>query len=208
MIDLSVVIPVYNEEENLPELWRELRSVLEEAETQLRDEARTLGRIEETLGRAEELVARAPGPADKAEWERTVAGKDSQLVEMRLELARVKRESDTARLHLEREVSDLRAKLNPEGAATARDMNLSGQLILMPAARPARAGAQQGGGKERPRARSSGATVSTGGHRSGRSPAPLVTAAAIAVDSLAIGTARGRRLDVPARRRPPVGRSP
>jgi len=109
----------------------ELRSVLEDAETQLRDEAQALGRIEETLGRAEQLVASAPGPSEKAEWERTVAGKDSQLVEMRLELARVKRESDTARLHLEREVSDLRAKLNPEGAATARDMNLSGQLILM-----------------------------------------------------------------------------
>jgi dolichol-phosphate mannosyltransferase len=29
LIDLSVVIPVYNEEENLPELWPELRSVLE-----------------------------------------------------------------------------------------------------------------------------------------------------------------------------------
>ena len=29
MIDLSVVIPVYNEEENLPPLWTELREVLE-----------------------------------------------------------------------------------------------------------------------------------------------------------------------------------
>jgi dolichol-phosphate mannosyltransferase len=29
VVDLSVVIPVYNEEENLPELWAELRSVLE-----------------------------------------------------------------------------------------------------------------------------------------------------------------------------------
>jgi dolichol-phosphate mannosyltransferase len=29
MIDLSVVIPVYNEEENLPRLWPELRSVLD-----------------------------------------------------------------------------------------------------------------------------------------------------------------------------------
>jgi len=29
VIDLSVVIPVYNEEDNLPELWTELRSVLE-----------------------------------------------------------------------------------------------------------------------------------------------------------------------------------
>ena len=29
MVDLSVVIPVYNEEENLPHLWPELRSVLE-----------------------------------------------------------------------------------------------------------------------------------------------------------------------------------
>ena len=29
MLDLSVVIPVYNEEENLPHLWPELRSVLE-----------------------------------------------------------------------------------------------------------------------------------------------------------------------------------
>ena len=109
----------------------ELRSVLEDAEARLRDEARTLGQIEETLGRAEELVASGARPSEKAEWERTLVGKDAQLVEMRLELARVKRESDTARLHLEREVSDLRAKLNPEGAATARDMNLSGQLILM-----------------------------------------------------------------------------
>lgn len=29
MVDLSVVIPVYNEEENLPHLWPELRAVLE-----------------------------------------------------------------------------------------------------------------------------------------------------------------------------------
>jgi glycosyltransferase involved in cell wall biosynthesis len=29
MLDLSVVIPVYNEEENLPPLWEELRAVLE-----------------------------------------------------------------------------------------------------------------------------------------------------------------------------------
>lgn len=29
MVDLAVVIPVYNEEENLPHLWPELRSVLE-----------------------------------------------------------------------------------------------------------------------------------------------------------------------------------
>ena len=29
MVDLSVVIPVYNEEDNLPHLWPELRSVLE-----------------------------------------------------------------------------------------------------------------------------------------------------------------------------------
>ena len=29
MVDLSIVIPVYNEEENLPHLWPELRSVLE-----------------------------------------------------------------------------------------------------------------------------------------------------------------------------------
>ena len=28
MVDLSVVIPVYNEEENLPPLWEELRGVL------------------------------------------------------------------------------------------------------------------------------------------------------------------------------------
>ena len=30
MVELSVVIPVYNEEDNLPRLWPELRSVLEE----------------------------------------------------------------------------------------------------------------------------------------------------------------------------------
>ena len=29
MLDLSVVIPVYNEEENLPPLWAESRGVLE-----------------------------------------------------------------------------------------------------------------------------------------------------------------------------------
>jgi len=29
VVDLSVVIPVYNEEENLPHLWPELRAVLE-----------------------------------------------------------------------------------------------------------------------------------------------------------------------------------
>ena len=32
MVDLSVVIPVYNEEDNLPHLWPELRSVLEPLE--------------------------------------------------------------------------------------------------------------------------------------------------------------------------------
>src|SRR5262249_33461892 len=31
MIELSVVIPVYNEEENIPLLWAELRAVLEQA---------------------------------------------------------------------------------------------------------------------------------------------------------------------------------
>ena len=29
MVELSVVIPVYNEEDNLPVLWPELRAVLE-----------------------------------------------------------------------------------------------------------------------------------------------------------------------------------
>ncbi|HEY4187380.1 MAG TPA: methyltransferase domain-containing protein [Polyangia bacterium] len=110
----------------------EVRSVIEDAEARLRDEVRTLGQIEETLGRAEALVASAPSALDRAEWERTVASKDGQLVEMRLELARVKREAELARLPLERELTELRAKLHPDSAGgDASDMNLNGQLILM-----------------------------------------------------------------------------
>lgn len=110
----------------------EVRSVIEDAEARLRDEVRTLGQIEQTLGRAEAIVADAPTAAERTEWQRTVAGKDFQIVETRLELARVRREADTARQHLEREISDLRAKLSPNGAAGENaDLNLSGQLILM-----------------------------------------------------------------------------
>ena len=111
----------------------EIRLVIEDAEARLRDEVRTLGQLEQTLGRAEAFMAQSPSASDRAEWERTVAGKDFQIVETRLELSRVKREADAARLHLEREISDLRAKLSPNGAAPGEraDLNLSGQLILM-----------------------------------------------------------------------------
>ena len=111
----------------------EIRLVIEDAEARLRDEVRTLGQLEQTLGRAEAFVAQSPSASDRAEWERTVAGKEFQIVEIRLELSRVKREADAARQHLEREISDLRAKLSPNGAAPGEraDLNLSGQLILM-----------------------------------------------------------------------------
>ena len=35
VVDLSVVIPVYDEEDNLPELWAELRSVLKSQHARL-----------------------------------------------------------------------------------------------------------------------------------------------------------------------------
>src|SRR5207253_2386248 len=77
---------------------RHMRSAIEDAEARLRDEVRTLGKIEATLERAEALTAHAPAFDDRAELERAIIGRDAQLVEGRLELARVRRESESTRL--------------------------------------------------------------------------------------------------------------
>lgn len=64
--------------------------------------------------------------------ERALAAKDSQLVEGRLELARLRRDSEARQAQLEREISDLRARLNPGGeAGMSDDHSQSAQLILM-----------------------------------------------------------------------------
>lgn len=110
----------------------EILSVIEDAEARLRDEVRALGRIEETLGRAEQVVAQATSPAELADRDRTIAAKDAQLVAGRLELARVRREGETARVQLENEIADLRARLGAgAGGAPGGDSSLSAQLILM-----------------------------------------------------------------------------
>jgi SAM-dependent methyltransferase len=113
----------------------ELQATVAEIEGRLRDEMRTLGIIEETLSRAREdaaRAARAVDPTVRADLERALAAKDSQLVEGRLEMARLRRDSEMRQAQLEREIGDLRARLNPTGsAAAADDHGGSAQLLLM-----------------------------------------------------------------------------
>jgi hypothetical protein len=61
-----------------------------------------------------------------------LAAKDSQLVEGRLELARLRRDSEARQSQLEREIGDLRNRLNPAGAAgLPDDQDQNAQIILM-----------------------------------------------------------------------------
>ncbi len=113
----------------------ELQVAVAEIEERLRDEMRTLGGIEETLERAREeagRAARAVDPNVRADLERALAAKDSQLVEGRLEMARLRRDSEARQAQLEREIGDLRVRLNPSDDTEARDIHSqSAQLILM-----------------------------------------------------------------------------
>jgi len=114
----------------------DLQAAVAGIEDRLRDEMRALGTIEQTLERAREEAARtalsAPEPGIRADLERTIAAKDSQLIEGRLELARLRRESEIRQAQLEREIGDLRGRLNPTGApGISVDHSQSAQLILM-----------------------------------------------------------------------------
>ena len=113
----------------------ELQVAIEEVEQQLRHELRMLAAIEETLVRARDEVARSIQSGDKvggpaSDLERAVAQKDAQLIEGRLELARLRRESESRQAQLEREIAELRSKLNPFGQRQD-DHSQSAQLILM-----------------------------------------------------------------------------
>ena len=113
----------------------ELATAVEQIEERLRDEMRTLGAIEETLARARAetaAAARTVDPTVRADLERALAAKDSQLVEGRLEMARLRRDSETRQTQLEREITDLRNRLNPGGdSAASYDGSQGAQLILM-----------------------------------------------------------------------------
>ncbi len=115
----------------------EMQAAVAGIEERLRDEMRTLGAIEETLARAREEAARTARTADsqvnvRADLERALAAKDSQLVEGRLELARLRRDSEARQVQLEREIGDLRGRLNPTGdTGMSDDHSQSAQLIVM-----------------------------------------------------------------------------
>ena len=115
----------------------ELQAAVAGIEERLRDEMRTLAAIEESLNRAREEVARRPGGSDplvsvRSDFEQALAAKDSQLVEGRLELARLRRDSEARQAQLEREIGDLRGRLNPTGeAGMSDDHGQTAQLILM-----------------------------------------------------------------------------
>ncbi|MEO5768508.1 MAG: hypothetical protein ABIS92_09170, partial [Polyangia bacterium] len=128
----------------------EVEAAVAGIEERLREEMRALAVIEETLAMAREDASRAFPATSQAEGElnmnlhafgqgdarvdleRALAAKDSQLVEGRLELARLRRDSEARQAQLEREISDLRARLNPGGeAGMSDDHSQSAQLILM-----------------------------------------------------------------------------
>jgi hypothetical protein len=110
---------------------RHMRSAIEDAEARLRDEVRALGKIEATLERAEALTAHPPAFDDRAELERAISGRDAQLVEGRLELARVRRESESTRVQLENQIAELRTRLGARGGESAGEQTMSAQLVLM-----------------------------------------------------------------------------
>jgi SAM-dependent methyltransferase len=113
----------------------ELQAAVSEIEERLRDEMRTLGVIEEKLENAREdaaRAARAVDPGVRADLERALAVKDSQLVEGRLELARLRRDSEARQTQLELEIGNLRSRLSADGdAGLSDDESQTAQLILM-----------------------------------------------------------------------------
>jgi chromosome segregation ATPase len=108
----------------------EVRAVIDDAESRLRDEVRALGRIEDTLSRAEQHVAGA-GRIDLVESERHLAARNAELAELRLELTRVRRDAESNRVELERELSQLRAKASAAASEVSSDQHLNAQLIIM-----------------------------------------------------------------------------
>ncbi|MBC8132279.1 MAG: hypothetical protein H7X95_04805, partial [Deltaproteobacteria bacterium] len=120
----------------------EVQAAVAGIEERLREEMQTLTAIEETLanvrGEAERAARTLPNNGGETginvrdDLERALAAKDSQLVEGRLELARLRRDSETRQVQLEREIGDLRARLNPSGdPGMSDDHSQSAQLILM-----------------------------------------------------------------------------
>ena len=113
----------------------DIQEAVAELEARLRDEMSTLAAIEDSLARARDEATRGAHGVDpnvRADLERALAAKDSQLIEGRLELARLRRDSEARQAQLEREISDLRARLDPSGASSLSDEHSQGaQLILM-----------------------------------------------------------------------------
>ena len=120
----------------------EIQGAIEEVEQQLRHELRMLAAIEDTLTRARDEVTRSllSGTGDRTDLERAIATKDAQLVEGRLELTRLRRESEVRQTELEREIdqlrldlrTDLRARPEPSGSGAATpDPSQGTQLIVM-----------------------------------------------------------------------------
>jgi hypothetical protein len=60
-----------------------------------------------------------PASGERPDLERAIASKDAQLIETRLELSRLRRESEERQAGLEREIDDLRTRLPPQGGAGA-----------------------------------------------------------------------------------------
>jgi hypothetical protein len=113
----------------------EIQAAVAEIEERLRDELRSLNAIEETLSRARDEAARGGQGADPrvtADLERALAAKDSQLIEGRLELARLRRDAEARQTQLESEIGELRGRMKVNGDAGISDDHGQGaQLILM-----------------------------------------------------------------------------
>jgi SAM-dependent methyltransferase len=111
----------------------EIQGAIEEVEQQLRHELRMLAAIEDTLTRARDEVTRSllSGTGDRTDLERAIATKDAQLVEGRLELTRLRRESEVRQTELEREIDHLRTRPDPVGSGAAHDTSQGTQLIVM-----------------------------------------------------------------------------
>jgi chromosome segregation ATPase len=123
----SVGARLQNGTHGLPDA-AEIQAAIEDVEQQLRQELRMLTAIEDTLTRARDQVARSvsaslsstpPASGERTDLERTIATKDAQLIETRLELSRLRRESEDRQAGLEREINDLRTRLAPQGGAGA-----------------------------------------------------------------------------------------
>ncbi len=158
-LESGVGARVQNGTHGLPDA-AEIQAAIEDVEEQLRQELRMLTAIEDTLTRARDQVARSvsaslatstgttatttstpPAPGERTDFERAIASKDAQLIETRLELSRLRRESEERQAGLEREINDLRTRLAPQsgggaGAGTDSALGATGQgqstqLILM-----------------------------------------------------------------------------